>query len=75
MSLFAPQKMSLNESKNWASKSRRLKDSCLANTLVLGAKTPAKCVFLLSHIRCEKVIVGARYAPRTRCDTSGAIST
>ncbi len=33
MSLFAPQKMSLNESKNWASKSRRLKDSCLANTL------------------------------------------
>ncbi len=35
MSLFAPQKMSLNESKNWDSKSRRLKDSCLANTLVL----------------------------------------
>ncbi len=33
MSLFAAQKMSLNESKNWASKSRRLKDSCLANTL------------------------------------------
>ncbi len=34
MSLFAPQKMSLNESKNWTSKSRRLKDSCLANTLM-----------------------------------------
>ncbi len=35
MSLFEPHKMSLNESKNWASKSRRLKDSCLANTLFL----------------------------------------
>ncbi len=34
MSLFAPKKMSLNASKNWASKFRRLKDSCLANTLV-----------------------------------------
>ena len=34
MSLFAPQKMSLNESKRWASKSQRLKDSCLANTLL-----------------------------------------
>ena len=42
MSLFAPQKMSLNESKNWASKSRRLKDSCLANTLVVGDIPPDK---------------------------------
>ncbi len=34
MSLLAPPKLSLNESKNWASKSRRLKDSSLANTLI-----------------------------------------
>ena len=36
MSLFASQKMSLNESKNSASKSQRLKDSCLANTPLAG---------------------------------------
>ena len=43
MSLFAPQKMSLNESKNWASKSRRLKDSSLANTLDGGTVIDAAC--------------------------------
>ncbi len=34
MSLFAPQKMSLNVSKNWASKSRRLMDLSMASTLL-----------------------------------------
>ena len=33
LSLFAPQKMSLNKSKNWTNESQRLKDSSLANTL------------------------------------------
>ena len=55
MSLFAPEKMSLSESKNSASKSRRLKDSSLANTLVTlmetkGTYSPISSLPFLHHL-------------------------